>query len=235
MTLFKELDRRYGLFDGGSIVITGVSAGGIASYQWSNYLVENTRKAKVYAMPDSGFFITDFYSAIVGKKMLREDAQVLLNLVYNKTQMPGPINSCLEEPGFDLVDCFNAANYAEHLKAPIFMIQSAYDSWSLKYILGAQCLSPGSAPFALDKCNEFNRTVIEDYRVKSIVDLKIIKDLRKDIGGWGPACSQHGFSTSQSYYSDKFKVNQTTLMEAIERFLKNPNEAEWLIDERKQP
>lgn len=32
MTLFKELDRRYGLFDGGSIVITGVSAGGIASY-----------------------------------------------------------------------------------------------------------------------------------------------------------------------------------------------------------
>lgn len=36
-------------------------------------------------MPDSGFFITDYFSPIVNKKLLREDAQVLLNLVYNET------------------------------------------------------------------------------------------------------------------------------------------------------
>jgi hypothetical protein len=44
--------------------MSGSSAGGMASFQWSNYLFENTKKAKVYSMPDSGFFITDFYSAI---------------------------------------------------------------------------------------------------------------------------------------------------------------------------
>jgi hypothetical protein len=55
-------------------VITGVSAGGIATFEWSNYFLESTRKAKIYSMPDSGFFITDYYSEIVGKKMLREDA-----------------------------------------------------------------------------------------------------------------------------------------------------------------
>ena len=42
------------------IVVTGVSAGGMGAYQWANYLKENTIKAKVLAIPDSGLFITDF-------------------------------------------------------------------------------------------------------------------------------------------------------------------------------
>lgn len=83
--------------------------------------------------------------------------------------MPGPILSCMKEPGFDIVDCFNAANYASHLKAPLFLIQSAYDAWSMRYILGAQCLANRDAPFSIANCDEGNRTVIEDYRVKSIV------------------------------------------------------------------
>ena len=44
--------------------MTGVSAGGMATYFWSNYLYENTKTSKVLAMPDSGFFITDYYSPI---------------------------------------------------------------------------------------------------------------------------------------------------------------------------
>jgi len=69
--LFAQLDKHLGIYDGNSIIITGVSAGGIASFEWSNYLYENTRKATIYSMPDSGFFITDYYSPVVGKKLLR--------------------------------------------------------------------------------------------------------------------------------------------------------------------
>ena len=47
-------------------MITGVSAGGMATYLYSNYLYENTKKAKVYAIPDSGLFIAEFYSPFVG-------------------------------------------------------------------------------------------------------------------------------------------------------------------------
>jgi len=43
-----------------------VSAGGVATFLYSNYVFENTKKAKVYAIPDSGLFITEFYSPIVG-------------------------------------------------------------------------------------------------------------------------------------------------------------------------
>lgn len=62
MEQFRFLDDKYDFYNGDTIVITGVSAGGMASYQWSNYLYQHTKKAKVYAIPDSGFFITDFYS-----------------------------------------------------------------------------------------------------------------------------------------------------------------------------
>ncbi len=75
----------YSIYDGGKIIITGVSAGGIASFEWSNYLVDNTRKAKVYAMPDSGLFLTDYFSPVVGTKMLRKYCTVLLDLVYFKS------------------------------------------------------------------------------------------------------------------------------------------------------
>jgi hypothetical protein len=60
METFSYLDKQFGFYDGDAIVITGVSAGGIATYLYSNYLVENTKKAKVYALPDSGLFITEF-------------------------------------------------------------------------------------------------------------------------------------------------------------------------------
>lgn len=56
------MDTKYDFYNGDTIVITGVSAGGMATYQWSNYLMQNTKKAKVYGIPDSGFFITDYYS-----------------------------------------------------------------------------------------------------------------------------------------------------------------------------
>lgn len=72
MEHFRYLDSQYDFYNGDSIVITGVSAGGMAVYQWSNYLFENTKKAKVYSIPDSGFFITDYYSPLEGKKVLSE-------------------------------------------------------------------------------------------------------------------------------------------------------------------
>ena len=182
-------------------------------------------------MPDSGFFITDYYSPIVGKKRLREQVTPLFTLVYNETDMPEPILQCARQPGFDVVDCFNAANYAKYLKTSIFMIQSPYDAWSLKYILGALCEGNKDAPFTLSDCDENVRKVIEDYHANAIQQLGYIRNGRKDVGIWGPACVQHGFEDHPSYNSKNFKVNDRTLMNAIERFLENPYEAEWLLDE----
>lgn len=78
-----------------------------------NYLLDNTKKARVLAFPDSGFFITDFYSPLAGQKVLRERASNLLKLVGEDfDSLPEPIQKCLSKPDLDLVDCYNAGNYA---------------------------------------------------------------------------------------------------------------------------
>lgn len=52
-------------------MITGKSAGGIATFFWANFLFENSKTSKVYAIPDSGLFITDFISPFTNKSSIR--------------------------------------------------------------------------------------------------------------------------------------------------------------------
>lgn len=69
--IFNYLDKKYDFYNGGKIILTGGSAGGICTFEWSNYLLEQSKKAQVLTIPDSGFFITDYYSPIVQRKLLR--------------------------------------------------------------------------------------------------------------------------------------------------------------------
>lgn len=62
---FHHLSEKYDFYNKEAIVITGVSSGGLAAFQWSNYLMQNTKTSKVLSIPDSGFFITDYYSPIL--------------------------------------------------------------------------------------------------------------------------------------------------------------------------
>ncbi len=73
------------------------------------------------------------------------------------------------------------------------MVQSPYDSWSLKYIIGVDCLTNQKDPYSIATCNEKTRQAIEDYRKKAITYYGYIKNNRKDVGIWGPSCVQHGF------------------------------------------
>ena len=82
--IFHYLSEKYDFYNGGKIAIAGGSAGGISAYEWSNYLADHTIKAKIFAHPDSGFFITDYLSPLLNKKILRAQVGPLMNLVYNK-------------------------------------------------------------------------------------------------------------------------------------------------------
>lgn len=91
MEQFRYLDEKHSFYNSDTIVVTGVSAGGMATYQWSNYIVENAKGAKVLAVPDSGFFITDYYSEIAQQKIIRNAGTNLLNLINNQEFLPEPV------------------------------------------------------------------------------------------------------------------------------------------------
>ena len=75
------------------------------------------------------------------------------------------------------------------------------------------------------KCNDTARKAIEDYHTQTILAIKKMKEDKKNIGVWAPACVQHVFIDSSSFTSDSYKVPSTTgvkIDEAIEQFLKDP-------------
>jgi len=53
----------------------------MGTYFYNTYLYEHTKKAKVYAIPDSGLFITDYYSPIVGESVIRKIVEPLVKLI----------------------------------------------------------------------------------------------------------------------------------------------------------
>ena len=51
-------------------MIAGTSAGGVATYQWGNYVYDMAvNKPSVYLMPDSGIFLGDFVNPYTNKTM----------------------------------------------------------------------------------------------------------------------------------------------------------------------
>lgn len=97
MEQLRYLDQVLDIYNGEKIVITGVSAGGIATFLYSNYLVEHTKKAKIYAIPDSGLFITQFYSPLVGFQPIKLYAENLFKLILeeNIENIGYPIKECI--------------------------------------------------------------------------------------------------------------------------------------------
>ena len=215
--------------------MTGVSAGGMATYEWSNYVLDHTKKAKFYALPDSGFFITDFYSDLVDMKVLRSYAKNLVDLVgVDEKEMPEPILKCTKKPGLELIDCFNTANYAEFLRSPMFIVQSPIDAYSLQNAVAVQCLNGQKPPFSLQSCSDEEFAAIEKYRKDSLEYIKNFKT-RNNVGIWGPACVQHGFTQVSSFNNPNFKVSGQMVHEAIEKFMEDPENAEWHIEDEPWP
>lgn len=204
MEQFYYLDKEFDFYNGEAIVITGVSAGGMATYFYNTYLVENTKKAKVYAIPDSGFFITDYYSPIVGMKVIRIMAENLFKLINTDDEVSFPLSQCFDDFDGDIVSCYNSANLAKYMKAPMLIVESHYDEFTLNNLVVAQCLTNKNNPYSLATCNDTAISAIEDYRRQSIESLKKIKGDRKDVGLWSPSCVQHGFTDMNSFTDPRF-------------------------------
>jgi hypothetical protein len=84
----KYIEDKYDIFRKNKIVVTGVSAGGIATYLYADVFLAKTITAKVYAIPDSGLFLTDYYSPLTGKAAIREASKALLDIVWSEQRFP---------------------------------------------------------------------------------------------------------------------------------------------------
>ena len=71
----------YDLYNKDTILVTGVSGGGVGSTDWVQYVADNAKKAKVIGMPDSGIFLVDYYNPITKSTSGRVSTANVLKMV----------------------------------------------------------------------------------------------------------------------------------------------------------
>lgn len=90
---FDFLKEDYGFFEASKIVISGTSAGGLATYIWGNHVYHNAdNKNAVFLMPDSGIFATEFINPWTNKTFAYY-TQYLLKITNAETHVP--MRECL--------------------------------------------------------------------------------------------------------------------------------------------
>lgn len=62
-----------------------------------------------------------------------------------------------------------------------------------------------------------------------------MKSKKQDLGLWAPACVQHGFSDESPFNDFHYQVGNLKVSEAVQRFIDNPQNPEWLYDAEPWP
>lgn len=144
------LNEQFNLFSATNITITGTSAGGVASFIWSNYVYEHSHNPEgVLIIPDSGTMILDFPN-LYNNKTLTDYTIETYKLVLEETKIP--LAECVKKYPSQ-IECFQSGNLYEFIKPRLFVLQSQYDSWGLIQVLQFRCV-PNYNPSNLTKCND---------------------------------------------------------------------------------
>lgn len=98
-----------------------------------------------------------------------------------------------------------AANLAPYIKAPMFLIQSLYDTWSIQNIIGIPCIIDSSLAY----CMSNQKSIIENYH-KNTTDtiLEMVQGNPNINGIFAPVCANHGYGKFASYYSPQYRIPQ---------------------------
>lgn len=144
----SDLLQNRGLNRATDVVISGCSAGGLATFlhtdQWCDAVKIASPSAKCVGLPDSGFFL-DYQDPAV---TCQPDVGLLGNTIngnyhcglkwtftiQNATE--GVHQDCVAAHQGEEWKCMFAEHASEHIKSPIFAMQSQYDSWQTGHVQG---------------------------------------------------------------------------------------------------
>lgn len=133
-TLLEE----YGLLSASDVVVSGGSAGGLATYlhtdQWRQAIPST---AFVAAMPDGGFFLD--WDATKPSTSAHSYSHELRQNFLDFNASGGVNQGCIATHSLaagDTADCFFAEHTVPFIQTPLFALQSVVDSWQLGEELG---------------------------------------------------------------------------------------------------
>ena len=133
----KSLLEDRGMNKATDVVVSGCSAGGLATFlhcdHWADAIGKATNNAaKVVCMPDSGFFLDEDRAPQYGSKMRNV-------YMFQNSSSAGLNAACVtaHTATGDPEKCIFAQWTAAHIKTPTWPLQSEYDSWQTNNVMGS--------------------------------------------------------------------------------------------------
>lgn len=133
--LLLLLSRQYNFNQAQQVLLTGCSAGGLSTYLHADTLsaLMPASVKKFKAAPISGFFLD--HSNVLGESVYPEQMK---NVFYMQNCSDAVPQGCVKANPGQPHKCIMAQHVFEHITTPLFIQNSAYDSWSLLEIFTVQ-------------------------------------------------------------------------------------------------
>jgi hypothetical protein len=203
-----------------NVVVTGCSAGGLATYSWSQYLSDFLTnlnpKIKLYALPDSGFFINH-----MNKKTKDNDYELKIKTLYslvNQEVVPES-SQCLKDNKGKEHNCLFSEHLIQYVKVPLLVLQPSYDAWQLNNILGLDC----STNQTIKDCNNIDKLLAKEYHERHNSLLLDTLKKKDNISVWSISCVVHCFG-DDALNSEDWRIPESSsnsINKVVSDFLKD--------------
>eukprot|EP00928_Gymnodinium_smaydae_P004994 TRINITY_DN11718_c0_g2_i1.p1 TRINITY_DN11718_c0_g2~~TRINITY_DN11718_c0_g2_i1.p1 ORF type:complete len:415 (-),score=66.56 TRINITY_DN11718_c0_g2_i1:105-1349(-) len=192
----KSLLYDRGMKQATDVVVSGCSAGGLATFlhcdHWADAIKKSNPATVVACMPDSGFFLDEDRAPKYGSKMR--------NVYHFQQSSPAGLNAaCVAAHPSDPEKCIFAQWTSEHIRTPLFPLQSVYDAWQTGNVLEGRA----SVPII----NEFGRNVTELVKSRLLTQPQhgiFLDSCHHHCGAWnGPVIDQMDSSLAMKEWYEK--------------------------------
>ncbi|XP_064394259.1 uncharacterized protein LOC135341593 [Halichondria panicea] len=140
------------------VILTGCSAGGLATYIHTDYVASKFPGATFHAIADAGYFIDA--NNVNGEPLIRKEYQY----VFKMQNCAGGVNQdCVKDlsPKGEEWKCFFPQYTEPYIKNKLFGLNSQYDTWQLGNILQLPCNPPKCTPDQMKLLENFGKEFLE--------------------------------------------------------------------------
>lgn len=193
------------------VVVGGTSAGALTAYLHAHQIREILpSNKKIVVIPDSGFFPLRKTEGSV-------DAINNMDKVYNISQAKNSLpKKCIESKTPEAhYHCMFAENVVPYIPAPILILNSRFDSFVVKKVLGYRPGEPNSA--TITSINKFGSAITSNILTALHSQKRSFNSVQS--GAYVFSCSDHIVSTSKKYA--KVSANGVTVNKAVQKFVAN--------------
>lgn len=226
----QHLVANHGLGDATQVLVTGCSAGGLAAILQADnilsFLEDNTPAGLKYKVaPVSGFFL--LHDNVLGQPVHQRRMQNIFNLSH---AVAGVGSACVAaaELGEEWRCNFAGPMYA-HTRSPMFIIDSALDSWQTNNILALQAPGWGACGGNVNQCTPLQMYAMISYQASAVTQLTTTPTW--DAPGNGcylDSCFQHCAAHNSAFW-ETAAIDGVSLRDAVELWWRDTEGAQQTL------